>query len=153
MCQGGIFLTSANQSAFDTIMDITADANLSCSAYENMEQRNADRRRKTRCEWKAEHPGWHRNWWLKKEYGISLVEFNRLVEEQKGLCAICEELPGKRGLHADHCHVNGGVRGLLCFRCNAALGLFRNNPRLLVNAIDYLVPRVVRQGRYSAVAT
>jgi hypothetical protein len=109
------------------------------------EQSNSVRRRKARNDWKADHPGWHRNWWLKKNYGISLIEFNRLAEEQKGLCLICEELPGKRGLHADHCHTNGGVRGLLCFRCNAGLGLFRHNPKLLVNAIDYLTPQVVEK--------
>ncbi len=134
------------QSATDTIDEHIGKCKTCMAQYmKEWEQANSDRRRKRSSEWKMENPGYHRNWWLTKEYGISLIEFNKLVEDQKGLCAICEEPPGKKGLHADHCHANGSVRGLLCFRCNAALGMFRDNPRLLVNAIDYLTPRLLKK--------
>jgi hypothetical protein len=38
----------------------------------------------------------------------------------------------------DHDHTTGRIRGLLCTRCNAAIGLFEENPRLLRQAVGYL---------------
>lgn len=67
-----------------------------------------------------------------------------MVVAQDGRCAICreEETATARGrvrsLAVDHDHETGAVRGLLCSRCNTALGLFRDNPALLLEAIAYL---------------
>jgi hypothetical protein len=43
-----------------------------------------------------------------------------------------------RLLAVDHCHEGGEVRGLLCGRCNMAIGRFEHDPHLLQAAIDYL---------------
>ena len=61
-----------------------------------------------------------------------------MLAEQGGGCAICGEPPKKRALHVDHHHDSGRVRGLRCFRCNSALGNFREDPAILTAALDYL---------------
>jgi Recombination endonuclease VII len=56
----------------------------------------------------------------RKLYGISLVEYNAIKENQLGVCALCgKEAPS---LHVDHCHESGNIRGLLCLVCNTRLG-------------------------------
>lgn len=59
---------------------------------------------------------------------------------QKRRCAICgrKEMTGKKRLHVDHDHETGRVRALLCRDHNLALGLFRDNPKWLRNAADYI---------------
>lgn len=38
----------------------------------------------------------------------------------------------------DHCHETGEFRGFLCNNCNIALGRFKDDPEILLNAIAYL---------------
>ena len=78
--------------------------------------------------------------WLKKNYNISLEEYDELLLNQNGKCAICggEGLIKKGNLCIDHCHITNKVRGLLCHSCNTGLGQFRDNIDLLNNAIKYL---------------
>jgi hypothetical protein len=72
-------------------------------------------------------------------YGITPDEFKAMFEKQKGLCAICGELPRtKRNLHVDHCHATGKVRGLLCNGCNTGIGALKESPKIFTNAIKYL---------------
>lgn len=75
----------------------------------------------------------------KVKYGITLEQREALLRAQDGVCAICEqvELIGI-GLAVDHDHVTGKIRGLLCMRCNTALGRFRDDPKLLRRAAEYL---------------
>ena len=82
-----------------------------------------------------------RNHHLKTTYGISLEDYNSMLEKQEGRCAICdmEEKHAAYGvLSVDHCHDSGDVRSLLCNPCNAGLGLFKENQDFLANAITYL---------------
>ena len=72
---------------------------------------------------------------LKKTYGISLEEFNRISTSQNNLCVICGK---KAKLYVDHCHKSGRLRKLICFHCNTGLGHFRDDPKILTAAIDYL---------------
>lgn len=65
-----------------------------------------------------------------REYGIDRNEYDRLLLEQGGVCAICggdRNGPGKR-FHIDHCHNSSKVRGLLCGKCNTAVGLLDDDP-------------------------
>lgn len=77
---------------------------------------------------------------MRRKYGIALAEFNALLAAQGDGCAICTEAvnPDANSLAVDHCHATGKVRGVLCGRCNKALGLFRDDPALLKRAVIYL---------------
>jgi hypothetical protein len=77
---------------------------------------------------------------LIKKYGITLNDYNSLLLKQNGCCKICCE-PHKENktLAVDHCHKTGKVRGLLCHHCNTAIGLLKENPIFLNNAINYLM--------------
>jgi len=82
---------------------------------------------------------WDRQSHLKRKYGITIADYDRMFEEQNGVCAICgEPRPEARTLHVDHDHETGVIRGLLCFRCNNALGDFREEYELFQRAADYL---------------
>lgn len=70
-----------------------------------------------------------------------------------GLCTICRAPDGstKKAHPIDHCHATDKVRGLLCNRCNTALGLFKDDPALLAEAIRYLAdPPEARRARGEA---
>jgi hypothetical protein len=72
---------------------------------------------------------------LRRLYGITLAEYEAMVKKQNGRCAICDE---ESALHVDHDHETGEVRGLLCQKCNTAIGHLRHDEHLLRRAIDYL---------------
>lgn len=75
-------------------------------------------------------------------YGIAPADYDRMLAEQGGLCAICgSDDPQTRAggfFHVDHCHTTGAVRGLLCGSCNPALGAFQDSEAVLLAAIEYL---------------
>ena len=62
-----------------------------------------------------------------KNYGVTREQYEKMNEEQNGLCAICRNPPtggtNKTMLEVDHCHESMRVRGLLCGPCNRLLGL------------------------------
>jgi len=74
---------------------------------------------------------------IKHSYGLEYEDYLKLLEEQKGLCKICSKDNSGRRLSIDHCHDTGRIRGLLCTRCNRALGLFEDNTELLIKAANY----------------
>ncbi len=77
---------------------------------------------------------------------ISRTAYNRMLEQQGGVCAICQQpettMHRKSGvvhrLSIDHDHITGVVRGLLCRRCNLAVGLLRDDPEHMWRTIEYL---------------
>lgn len=73
---------------------------------------------------------------LKKKYGMTFEDWEKLKKSQGGKCAICERVPDK--LVTDHCHKTGKVCGLLCDRCNRGIGLLRDNSDLVGKAAEYL---------------
>lgn len=77
---------------------------------------------------------------LRKLYGISLEQFNIMLESQNSKCAICfrdfTAITTKPSV--DHDHKTGRVRGLLCSHCNRGIGQFKENVEALGNAITYL---------------
>lgn len=77
-----------------------------------------------------------RDYHLRKKYGISLEEYDFLYSNQKGRCKICSE--SYPLLYVDHCHVTKIVRGLLCMKCNTALGLLKEDTKIMKKAIRYV---------------
>lgn len=77
-----------------------------------------------------------------KKYGLQPDDYHAMLAKQGGKCAICRSdkptLNNKGSFRIDHCHVTGVVRGLLCNKCNAGLGMFGDNPELLAKALQYL---------------
>ena len=69
---------------------------------------------------------------------LTVNEYNRLLEAQGGVCAICTQPPPRHELVLDRCHETGVTRGLLCVACKAALHAFRANEDLLRSAMGYL---------------
>ncbi len=80
---------------------------------------------------------------LRQRYGITVDRFNSILESQGGVCLICREPEtgrqhNRKRLSVDHCHKTGKIRGLLCGRCNRAIGLFKDSPMLVRAASIYL---------------
>lgn len=74
-------------------------------------------------------------------YGITLEEYNQLLENQNGGCAICGTANAgkdRKYFCIDHNHKTGKVRGLLCPKCNQGIGLLQDSPRILIAAAEYL---------------
>lgn len=73
---------------------------------------------------------------IKRKYGLTLEQFDTMMFDQNGKCAICYQemtLP-----HIDHNHATGQLRALLCGTCNMGLGLFKESTEQLFRAISYL---------------
>lgn len=76
---------------------------------------------------------------LKRLYGISVETYLDILGAQNGVCKICNnDCKTKYSLSVDHNHQTGKVRGLLCNRCNRAIGMFEDSPHLLRSAAKYL---------------
>lgn len=76
---------------------------------------------------------------LKYRYGIDQEEYDAILKSQGNKCKICDtKHTGHKPLCVDHCHNSTRVRGLLCKKCNTSLGLLREDPKIMVNAILYL---------------
>lgn len=99
--------------------------------------------------WKLE---WEERWGVShahhikcRGYGITTRQYQDMLNDQDGACAICglpETTIGRGGraapLAIDHCHTTGKVRGLLCRKCNGGIGLLRDSIDLLTSATSYL---------------
>lgn len=72
----------------------------------------------------------------KAVYSLSDVDFQLMLVEQNNSCICGKEFTGTP--HVDHCHSSGKVRGLLCTKCNRALGLVHDNTETLKALIRYL---------------
>lgn len=77
-------------------------------------------------------------------YGVTNEQYVRLLEQQKGVCAICGEPETRiqnnrvQNLSIDHDHNTGEVRGLLCSVCNLKLGQFEALQSFAPRALVYL---------------
>jgi len=84
---------------------------------------------------------------LRRQYGIEPEDYDRILKNQDGKCAICGSADPKGRFYkgrkltffpVDHDHVTGRVRGLLCSPCNRALGLMQDDIQRLLKAAEYL---------------
>jgi len=100
---------------------------------------SAERRAKS---WQARNPErYKRLQWearLRNVYGITWNEWDLMVIQHQGRCAICNSIGGKRGVGIDHDHVNKHVRGLLCNKCNSSVERLDNIPNWCAKATRYV---------------
>lgn len=82
---------------------------------------------------------WRMNVKLKDKFGITRADFNAILADQGGVCAICRGATNGHGkFHVDHDHKTGRLRGLLCATCNMGLGRFGDDASRLLAAAEYL---------------
>lgn len=79
---------------------------------------NPDKVRAQNAAWRAAHPDRVRADHLRIAYGITIDDYEAMLQSQQGVCAICGRPPQTRRLHVDHDHVTLRIRGLLCDSCN-----------------------------------
>lgn len=78
---------------------------------------------------------------LKTEYGLTIEQYDKMLESQNGKCAICggdQKSSLTKNLYVDHDHETGAVRALLCNNCNFILGHAKDDTDILKRAIEYL---------------
>lgn len=105
---------------------------------------NKERSKEANKQWKLKNVEYTKQYMRKysilKRYGMTWKQYSKLLEDQKQCCAICsvsqESLSYK--FHVDHNHVTGKIRGLLCSKCNVALGQLNEDINLFNKAINYL---------------
>ena len=102
---------------------------------------NKEKIKAQQAEWRKNNKRYIKEANMRRTSGMTLVDYERKLEEQNYRCAICENClllePLKR-IHGDHCHVTGQPRGILCHECNTGIGLLQDDPDLLRAAINYL---------------
>lgn len=90
--------------------------------------------------WRKQNPIKHKAQRL-KQYGITVDQMTAMMEKQGNACAICGETNTSNKNHfpvVDHCHATGAFRGILCGKCNKAIGLLMDSPKLAMAAAKYL---------------
>lgn len=102
---------------------------------EGIAARNAARAKKAEQARLRRDPAKARELHLKR-YGLSVADFDSMLNDQGGVCAICREAASK--ICVDHCHKTGKVRGLLCDHCNRGIGCFGDDPETMASAIEYV---------------
>lgn len=99
---------------------------------------NPEQRKNTLKKYQESLPSGHyKKYDLKSRYGITLEQYNNQLDIQNNKCAICGT-KSEKSLAVDHCHTTGKVRGLLCLKCNTAIGKLNDDVILLQRAIEYL---------------
>jgi hypothetical protein len=75
---------------------------------------------------------------LRSKFNMTAEDYYELLENQGEVCAICGKDDGARRLAVDHCHRTGRIRGLLCRKCNMAIGLLQDDSGIVLQAYSYL---------------
>lgn len=99
--------------------------------------------------WRSDHKYSSKAWVLSHKYKLTREVYDEMLSKQNNACAICgrelctlevynkELKPSKPCV--DHDHSSGMVRGLLCSRCNVAVGMFEDDPERMLSAAVYLL--------------
>lgn len=99
-------------------------------------QRDEDKNGKARA-LRYHHSEKGQKTYIKRIFGFEYEDVKRFQRLQNNKCALCGKA-SRRRLSIDHCHETGKFRGLLCDSCNKGLGLFKDDPELLIRAASYI---------------
>lgn len=99
------------------------------------EENNLEKTRQYHVKYRRDNKQKLKDYNLKRNYGLTLDQYNKMSQDQNDRCAICSV---RTKLYVDHCHKTNKVRGLLCNRCNRSIGQFEDSPKILLAAITYL---------------
>ena len=75
---------------------------------------------------------------LLRLFGLTPRDYEDILAQQNGVCAICLAPPKKVRLGVDHRHKDGLIRGLLCWSCNKAISYVRDSPPAAQRLAEYL---------------
>lgn len=93
-------------------------------------------------EWRNNNPRNVKSINLKRRYGITIDQYESMLEKQNSCCAICKSIsPNRLDIDyflVDHDHKTGKIRGLLCDPCNKGLANFKDSQINLTRAIEYI---------------
>ncbi len=117
-----------------------------CKECANKKARDRYSKKRTDPEWYRLEQEKERDRHLRRTFGISSEQYDQMLEDQGGRCAICltDECKSGYAFAVDHCHTTGAIRGLLCRDCNTSLGKFNDDIETLQRAIDYLRSSKIR---------
>lgn len=101
--------------------------------------RRAKKAREARAKSKEPNRKAHRKYILRTKFGLTVSQYQAMLQTQDGKCAICGSPSPEKELSVDHCHQTGKVRGLLCNPCNIGIGYMYDDPIRLLSAVKYLL--------------
>ncbi len=100
------------------------------------QQKNPDKMREYRIRTREARSLQMRKLHLRRTFGMTIDDYSAILDAQEGGCAICGDQPAEgQSFHIDH--NDDGVRGILCVRCNNALGQLKDDPELMLRAAEY----------------
>ena len=90
-------------------------------------KRHPDKVVASRKRWLAKKPQYLRQYYMRREYNLTLEQWEDIFNAQGRVCALCSSPePGAKSVwHMDHDHVTGRLRGILCYGCNNAVGVYQ----------------------------
>ena len=112
--------------------------------HKKLRKENPEKFRGWSKRYRDKNPDGERARHLMREYGLTIEEYDAMSVQQGSVCAICKqpETQERNGvkyrLAVDHCHRTGKIRGLLCFKCNSAMGQFEKRDVPIRNIEEYL---------------
>lgn len=106
--------------------------------YAEYRDKNRELLREKQRKFNKENPIKRKNSMLKYQYGITLIDYNKMFEQQKGKCAICKRHQNNltRTLCVDHDHKTNQVRALLCVTCNTDVSVVEDRLKEMLNYLN-----------------
>ena len=107
---------------------------------ENKEKLIAGQSERAKAQREADPLAYSIKAWKQQGINCTRAEDNQMYNDQEGCCAICKTHQSelKKTLHVDHDHENGALRGLLCRKCNLALGWVGDDLEGVMRFVNYL---------------
>lgn len=112
------------------------------SIHKEWRDKNKTKVKSYRDKWRREHSNYSKEWAERNKSKIRLSQikynYNLTEEEYEALPKACEVCGSTKNLCIDHNHITGKVRGVLCSRCNSALGLLGDSKEVILKLASYI---------------